>query len=206
MGEDSPLGNAGGSGGVNNTGGVLRGYRIDSFLVVIIGHIPAQSQKFFETEDPVIALGFAVEQNHFANVGDAVFYLVELGQLDIVFGKDHDTVGMVDDVLAILGQVGLVDTHRGCADTGNSQVAQDPPVTAVADNVDLFALGNPEGHQAFGNAFDLVVENAPANCFAHAGLHEPFVSRYVEMVIHCLPEHVIDVAIIGKLHAFPFPQ
>ncbi len=206
VGKHRPFGYAGGSRGVHDAGGVLRGYRVDSLLVVLVGNIPAQGEEILEVENPVIPAGIAVEKNDFAYIGNTVLDLVELGQLRIVFRENHDGVGMVNDILAILGQIGLIDPHRDGPDAGDPHVAQHPPVAAVAEDVDLVALFNAQGHEAFGHAFDLVVEHAPTDSLPDTGFYEPPVGWFVKVTIHRLFEHVIDVAVICKLHASPFPQ
>ena len=73
--------------------------------------------------------------------------LVDLGGLLIVLAEDHAALGVVENVAALLGRVGVVDRRHDGAGTQRTQVGERPLRARARQERDAVARANAERDQ-----------------------------------------------------------
>ncbi len=122
-----------------------------------------------------------------------------LGELDVVLDEDQHGVRVVDDVAAVLGQVGLVDADRDRPDRHQRRVGEDPRIAGVGQDADLVALADAERDQALGCLLDLIVELVPGHRLDPAIVEDPAVRELTAVVVDRLLDHFVRVAEVREL-------
>ena len=143
--DDAALRRPGRARGVDEGADVGRGDRVDPLLedrVVDLGAFPCE---LVRREDVV---GSALHHHDLLEPRQAGADLTDLGQLLLVLDDDHLGVGVLEDVGALLGRVGLVDRHHGGADRERRVVEVGPLGMRVAQDRDAIAFLDPERDEA----------------------------------------------------------
>jgi hypothetical protein len=83
-------------------------------------------------------------------LGDPSADLVDLGELRFVLDDHRPGVGVLENVLALLRRVGLIDRDDGGAHAESGEVEVGPLGSCVGQDRDLVALLDPELDQAEG--------------------------------------------------------
>jgi hypothetical protein len=95
-------------------------------------------------------LGAAGHHHHVLELRQAVAHRSHLLQLFCVLDDDDLGVGVLEDVAALLGGVGLVDRHHRGADRERGEIEVGPLRPRVAEDRDPVALLDSEGDEAEG--------------------------------------------------------
>ena len=90
----------------------------------------------------------ALHADHVLELRHPVANLVDLGELLVVLDDDRLGVGVLEDVLALVGRVRLVDRNHRRADAERREVEVGPLRAGVGEDRDLVALLDPELDQA----------------------------------------------------------
>ena len=132
------LGAAGGAGGVDQGGELVRLDRLGGLRdhVGVVGEVGvAELREVLEPDDPV-AVGLAGEGDDLEQVRQLGLALGELRDLVVVLGEDDAALGVAEDVRRVLGVRGRVDRGRRRTGAHDGEVGEDPLVAGVGGDAD----------------------------------------------------------------------
>ncbi len=165
VGDHHALGHAGGARGVEDGGEVVALAGLDA-LLQLAGHarllLAPALPELLEGEDPV-AVSLAFHEDDVVDLRQLRLLLAQFGELLLVLGEDQHRARVLQDVLALLGRVGLVDGHRHGRREADAQVAQRPLQARAGEDGDHLALLHPERDQAPGHLLALLRELRPGD-------------------------------------------
>ena len=90
--------------------------------------------------------------------GAALAHLLDLGDLLGVLAEDRADAGVGEDVLALLGRVGLVDRDDGRAGAQRAEVGQRPLRARAGEDRDVVAALDAERGEPAGDLADRAAE------------------------------------------------
>ena len=156
--EQAPLGRPRGAGGVDVKADVLRGDGLVAGRPLgIVAAAPALAQSV--QGDRVTEVRVArVHHDHVPQLRAAVLDLADLGELSGVLDEDRARVGVLEDVLALLRGVRLVDRDERGAGGEDAEAGIAPLGTGVGEDRDLLARLDTEIHQAQRDLLDDLAE------------------------------------------------
>ena len=128
-------------------------------LVDLVG----PGQEILPTDDAVGRIRLAVVDHDLTKIGQVGTNLEDLGQLLVVLHEDQLGVVVVDDVGAVRGQVGRVDSDRDRTRTDRPVVAKHPFQAGPAEDADPVALLGAERDQRLGDPVDPVTSLGPVD-------------------------------------------
>ena len=145
VGDDAALRRPGGARRVDERADVVGGDRLPALLPLGVRAARAGLDQLIHRD---CAAARALHPDHSLELGDPITYLVDLGELFIVLDDHRLGVGVLDDVLAFLGRVRLVDRDDGGAHAEGREVEVGPLGAGVREDRDLVALLDSELDQA----------------------------------------------------------
>ena len=210
VGEHHPLGLAGGPGGVDDRGQLLRLAQVDLPVheVRLPGEqLPALVQHFPEGQDahPILAGGVFDESRVHDDQGlqplERLAHGEDLFQLRLILGQAEGALGVLQDVLDLHGRRIRAARHVGRSDALQGQVGHQPLGHVVGDDADVVAPLDPYAAQAGGEGAHVLVQGLPAHRPEGSGAVLDPLDRQVRPVGGEFPHQLGDR--LGHVCSFP---